>query len=103
MKSERDMCDLLAESLEDMLHQLPRPEQVEQMREIERLLWEYSDPGHLRWDSPRKFAADLFLTSWASWPLVQNALQRGEDWNPALHESPLDLVLSLLPSDGHLE
>jgi hypothetical protein len=102
------MRAVLADSVTELLQKLPREEQLQEMRECERLLWEAGiDPGSPRRDSPQKFSDDLFLANPEVLPLVQQAMRYQEankSWDPTkLDEPPTAVVCRLLPSDGHME
>lgn len=58
----------------------------------------YLDATNLDWESPEAAVASLEPQMWA---LAQAALDR--KFNPANVDSPLDLVMNLLPSDHHLD
>lgn len=99
---QTEMSERLADKMERLIRTTPPEERPYQMKECERLL---EDAGFLigspRNETPRAFAQDLFLTNPGTTPLVQQAIKM--QFNPESAETPDDLILRLLPSDGHLD
>ncbi len=97
-----DMKDRLSSRMESLLLNLPRAEQQDQMAECVRVLeasdFETSSPDR---SSPERFARDLLQNGPSATRLAELAVR--QKFNPASAESPEDLILRLLPSDGHLE
>jgi hypothetical protein len=98
----------LADCLRQLLLKCPPEERWQEMTEIARVLEDAFGPlaGSPRMDSPGTFAQDVFVDNPGTRLLVENALSRdSEDWNPVeeMDVGPMGLVLSLMPSDHHLE
>jgi hypothetical protein len=94
-----DHLDRVEKHLTELLRDLPPEDQVPAMLEVERTADEYlqSQPSHR---SPEAFSQDL-MSDQSIRSLVRRSQHSG--LNPQFAESPLDLILRLLPSDGHLE
>jgi len=101
MSPLKRMRELLTDRMEMLLLEIPKDQRAFQMKECERLCWEAGmEPGSPR-QSPREFAQDLLLTNPETIALAEMAVEKG--FNPEVAETPDDLILRLLPSDGHLE
>jgi hypothetical protein len=97
----QDMRETLAEKMSALLSAEPTPDQQSQMSAVVNLLEDNGFPaGDPNMTSPAAFSRDLFLTG-ALGQLVENAIETKFD--PEGAETPEDLVLRLLPSDGHLD
>jgi len=99
---------LLAHRMERLLRRVRHYEGAramrDQMRECERLLEEasmYPMTTDLELDDPAQWSIDHFLANPYTIPLVEEAMRNPRSVDSA--ESPEDLVLRLLPSDGHME
>jgi hypothetical protein len=93
--------DQVIEHLTKMLNDLPEPYRREAMVEVEALAYhnnlETEDPS-LNKSSPEAFVQDLMTSR------VLVRLLMKDEYRSAVHaESPEDMILRLLPSDGHLE
>ena len=98
---DEEMRERLAQRLVEMLSASPLSEQNGQMFAVESLLENNGFPvGEPSRKNPRAFARDLFLSG-ALATLVEMALEA--DYSPETAESPEDMILRLVPSDGHLE
>ena len=97
----QEMRESLAQKMSALLSAEPPQEQREQMSAVVRLLEDNGYPtGAPATSNPQKFSSDLFLTG-ALPRLVENAI--ATNFDPEGAETPEDLVLRLLPSDGHLD
>lgn len=85
--------------LAQLLNDTPEPDQQAAMLECVRLANGYLSVDPSR-DSPEEFSSDL-MSDQGIKRLVQKAEAQG--FNPGSAESPSELILGLLPSDGHLE
>jgi hypothetical protein len=92
----------LSARLAQLLKELDPEDRKDTMSDIETTL---RDASLLGWGSipsqktPEAFSQDLFRMT-APW-LMNTAEEQGYDGTSA--ESPMDLVLRLMPSDGHLD
>ena len=92
--------DEVSERLTSLLKELPKAEQSEQMDELER--WAF-DSGYFnsnpRRNSPELYSFDLFTDP----GMAELVNLDSENRNAVGAEDPVDMVLRLLPSDGHLD
>lgn len=91
--------DRIVDQLAKKLSALPPEEMRQQMRECLRLVRETGVDSAARLsDPPEKFAQMLMRDFPWQWGATAEKLRRA-----AAAESPESLILSLLPSDGHLD
>jgi len=90
------MTDTLSERMAELLSQSPNPRQ--EMAEVVALLESSGFSVSPRRGSPAEFSWDLFQAA----PKLLWAAEKA-NYDPAVAESPEDLILRLLPGDGHLE
>jgi hypothetical protein len=92
--------DEVSTHLRKLLSGLPKAEQAAEMDECESVA---SASGYLnstpRDESPERFTHDLFADSGMKMLVEKDS----ENRNAIGAESPSDLVLRLMPSDGHLD
>lgn len=90
--------DEVSQRLTNLLSELPRAEQVQEMSECAAAAGDYLNvqPDY---DSPEKFSRSIF-----SDPTMANLVDKDSENRLAMSaEIPNELVMNLKPSDGHLE
>lgn len=95
-----EMQERLAARLEAMLSELPPDQREATMMDCETILENGGiATGNPSRKTPRGFSRSLFLSN----PSVAALVAKTKDLNPNNAESPQDLILALLPSNGHLD
>jgi hypothetical protein len=92
------MTEQLTERLAQLLTSLPKEEREYQEQEVNRLLWEAGFQPATMSETPMEFAEEVFQRN----PSLPSP-ERMRTIQPSGAETPDDLILRLLPSDGHLD
>jgi hypothetical protein len=95
------MRERLSESMTALLKELSSEERSYQMSAVVNLLEDNGFPvANPDRTDPKKFSQELFLRGGLS-TFVDLAVKA--NFRPEVAENPEDMILRLLPSDGHLE
>jgi Predicted 3'-5' exonuclease related to the exonuclease domain of PolB len=103
-RAVKDMQYKLAESMAKLLAVLPVDLREEVLNEVrDHLRWAEGDIGvtSAHSNDPNEFARELFVRTPAGRILAERAMENR--YNPRRADSPADLVLRFLKSDGHPE
>jgi hypothetical protein len=93
-----DYLDEVTNKLTELLKAIPASDRAEEMDEMEATAGEYLNLTPRR-DRLWEYSLDLF-----SDPNMRELVSRDKELRNVVNaESPVDMILRLIPSDGHLE